>query len=165
MTSERAVISRRSMELAVALATAIFGAVVMWGSYEHDIGWSDSGPGSGYFPFRVGALIVLGSLFNIVMAWRRHADGAVPFVTAEQWRSVLRFGLPILGFVALSVLLGLYVATIIYLTFVMVVQGGYRLLFSLALAIAVAAAMRLIFPLWFKVPLLTGPLEAMLGWY
>jgi uncharacterized protein (DUF58 family) len=32
-------------------------------------------------------------------------------------------------------------------------------------ALAVAVAMRLIFPIWFQVPLLTGPLEAMLGLY
>ncbi len=34
-----------------------------------------------------------------------------------------------------------------------------------ALAVAVAVAMRLIFPIWFKVPLLTGPLEALIGLY
>jgi hypothetical protein len=47
----------------------------------------------------------------------------------------------------------------------MIFQGGYRPLFAVALAFAVAVAMRLIFPVWFKVPLLTGPLEALLGLY
>jgi hypothetical protein len=47
----------------------------------------------------------------------------------------------------------------------MVFQGGYRPLFAIGLALAVAVAMRLIFPVWFKVPLLTGPLEALLGLY
>ena len=45
----------------------------------------------------------------------------------------------------------------------MVFQGGYRPLFAIGLALAVAVVMRLIFPIWFKVPLLTGPLEALLG--
>jgi hypothetical protein len=48
---------------------------------------------------------------------------------------------------------------------VMVFQGGYRPLFALALGLGVAVVMRLVFPMWFKVPLLTGPLEAMLGLY
>jgi hypothetical protein len=38
-------------------------------------------------------------------------------------------------------------------------------LFALVVGLAVAVVMRLIFPMWFKVPLLTGPLEAMLGLY
>src|SRR5215208_852622 len=90
---------------------------------------------------------------------------AAPFVTTSQMRSVLAFGLPVVGFVTASVFLGLYVGTILYLVFVMIFQGGYRPLFSLALAFGVALAMRLIFPIWFKVPLLTGPLEALLGLY
>ena len=80
-------------------------------------------------------------------------------------RSVLAFGLPIIGFVVLSLVLGLYVATILYLASVMILQGSYRPLFAIGLALAVAVAMRLIFPIWFKVPLLTGPLEALLGLY
>ena len=47
----------------------------------------------------------------------------------------------------------------------MVFQGGYRPLSGAGARLAVAVAMRLIFPLWFKVPLLTGPLEAWLGLY
>jgi hypothetical protein len=47
----------------------------------------------------------------------------------------------------------------------MVFQGGYRPLFALPFALAVAVVMRLVFPMWFKVPLLTGPLEAWLKLY
>jgi hypothetical protein len=49
--------------------------------------------------------------------------------------------------------------------FTMVFQGGYRLPFAIAVALGVALAMRVIFPIWFQVPLLTGPLEAWLGLY
>ena len=52
--------------MATALATGAVGAAVMWGAAEHDIGWGDSGPASGYFPFRIGILIVLASLVNLV---------------------------------------------------------------------------------------------------
>lgn len=151
------------MEIATALATGLIGVLAIVGAYEHDIGWGDSGPGSGYFPFRIGILLVLASLANGVIALRRRSLAAAPFVTREQMRSVLSFGLPVVGFVLASVVLGLYVATILYLAAVMMFQGGYKPLFSMALALGVAVAMRLIFPIWFKVPLLTGPIEAWLG--
>ena len=165
MSDEPALVTRRTMETVTAVATAGIGALVMWGAYEHDIGWGDSGPGSGYFPFRIGVLLVLASLANLISALRRRAADDPPFVTAAQMRNVVSFALPMVGFVFLSVFLGLYVATVLYLAGVMVFQGGYKPLFSLALALGVAIAMRLIFPMWFKVPLLTGPLEAMLGLY
>jgi hypothetical protein len=165
VTNERAILSRKSMEVATALATGAVGGLVIWGAAEHDIGWGDSGPASGYFPFRIGVLIVLGSLANLIIALRKPGLAGEPFITTAQLRSVLAFGLPIVGFVILAVFLGLYVAAILYLVFVMTFQGGYRLVFSLALALAVAVAMRLIFPIWFKVPLLTGPLEALVGLY
>jgi hypothetical protein len=163
--TERVLVSRNTMELAAALATAAIGGAVMWGSVEHDIGWGDSGPAAGYFPFRIGALIVLGSLANLFAALRQRGADASVFVTTVQAHRVLAFSLPMLGFVLVSVFLGLYVATVLYLVFTMVFQGGYRPLFAVAVALAVAVAMRLIFPIWFGVPLLTGPLEALLGIY
>ena len=153
------------MEIATALATCGLGVAVMWGAIEHDIGWGDSGPAAGYFPFRIGVLIVLGSLANFVLAiWRRSEERSV-FLTRERGKRVLSFALPILAFVIISLWLGLYVGAILYLFFVMVFQGGYGPLVALGVALAVAVVMRLIFPMWFKVPLLTGPLEAMLGLY
>jgi hypothetical protein len=163
--TERALVSRTTMEIATALATCGLGVAVMWGAIEHDIGWGDSGPAAGYFPFRIGVLIVLGSLANFVLAiWRRSEERSV-FLTRERGKRVLSFALPILAFVIISLWLGLYVGAILYLFFVMVFQGGYGPLVALGVALAVAVVMRLIFPMWFKVPLLTGPLEAMLGLY
>src|SRR5688572_18414399 len=73
--TQRALVSRTTMEVATALATAAIGAAVLWGSVEHDIGWGDSGPAAGYFPFRIGALIMLASLVNIGVAlWHRRTD-------------------------------------------------------------------------------------------
>jgi hypothetical protein len=163
--TERALVSRKAMEAATALATAAVGAAVIWGAVEHDIGWDDSGPGAGYFPFRIGLLIVLASLANLTLAlWRGRTEPSA-FLTREQFVRVLSFGLPIVAFVAVSIFLGLYVATVLYLFGVMVFQGGYRPLVALAFGVAVAVVMRLVFPMWFKVPLLTGPLEAWLRLY
>jgi hypothetical protein len=163
--TERALISRNSMEVATALATGAIGAAVMWGSIEHEIGWGDAGPAPGYFPFRIGVLIVLASIANLIGALRQRGTDTSAFMTNVHAHRVLSFTLPMAAFVLVSVFLGLYVATVLYLVFTMVFQGGYRLPFALAVALGVAVAMRLIFPVWFGVPLLTGPLEALLGIY
>jgi hypothetical protein len=163
--TERVLVSRSTMEIATALATGALGAAVMWGAVEHEIGWGDSGPAAGYFPFRIGVLIVLGSLANLVLAFvGRRRDGAV-FLTREQGKRVLSFAVPLVAFVIVSLWLGLYLGAFLYLFFTMVFQGGYRPTVALAVALATAVVMRLVFPVWFKVPLLTGPLEAMLGLY
>jgi hypothetical protein len=163
--TERTLVSRTTMEVATALATAALGGAVMWGAVEHDIGWGDSGPAAGYFPFRIGVLIVLGSVANLVLAVVRGRSDRSVFLSREQGKRVLSFAVPLVAFVVVSLWLGLYVGAVLYLFFVMVFQGGYRPLFAIAVGLAVAAVMRLVFPMWFKVPLLTGPLEAMLGLY
>src|SRR3712207_9213848 len=86
--TERALVSRTTMEIATALATCAVGAAVMWGAVEHDVGWGDSGPAAGYFPFRIGVLIVLGSLANLVLGfWWRRQDRSV-FLTRSEERRV-----------------------------------------------------------------------------
>jgi len=58
---------RRTVEIATAVAVALTGAVVAAESLTHDIGWNETGPGSGYFPFRVGLLLIAASLLR---AWQ-----------------------------------------------------------------------------------------------
>ena len=52
------VASRRTLEIWTAAAAGLAGAVVTIETLSHDIGWNENGPGSGYFPFRVGLLLV-----------------------------------------------------------------------------------------------------------
>ena len=53
-------VSRRSMETAMALLTGAFGAAVVVSSRENGIGWSDAGVDAGTFPFIVGLIISAG---------------------------------------------------------------------------------------------------------
>ena len=69
----------------------------------------------------------------------------------------------LLLFVGASVWLGFYVATVLYLAGVMRLQGRYRWRTALAVAVGSAAFFYLVLEVWFKVPLLKGPLEAALG--
>ena len=81
----------------------------------------------------------------------------------EGGRRVLRFGLPVLGMVAVAQWLGLYVAMALYLLVAIRWTGGRRLTTALAVAAGVTLASYVVFEKWFGVPLLKGPLETLLG--
>src|SRR5258708_33974607 len=62
-------VSRRSLETATALLTVAFGAAVVVSSYGNGIGWSSAGVDPGTFPFLVGLIILIGSIFNLARGW------------------------------------------------------------------------------------------------
>lgn len=154
-------LTRRAVEIAFAGAIALFGAVVAWGATEYGVGWSPSGPEPGTFPFYIGALVALASLANMVMAARNGVGAA--FITSEQARRIAAFIGPIFVFVVLSLLLGLYVATALYIGAVMRVQGRYPAWHALLVAMGLPLALYLLLEKGFRVPLLKGPLEALIG--
>lgn len=153
-------VSHRIVETGFALGTALFGAVIAWGATEFGTGWSASGPEPGTFPFYIGCLIVAASLGNFVMALQLPQ---VAFIDAAQLRRIAGFVLPILGFVILALVLGLYVATAIYMFAVMTVQGRYPLWHAGIVAAGLPVFLFLLLEKAFQVPLLKGPLEAALG--
>jgi Tripartite tricarboxylate transporter TctB family len=156
-------ISRASAEVAFASFTAAFGAVIAWGATEFGVGWSPSGPQPGTFPFYIGSLVALASLANLALALRKATADVAPFITADQGKAVLRFVLPMVGFVMLSLWLGLYVATALYMFGVMRFQGRYPLWHAGLVAIGLPVALFLLLEKGFRVSLLKGPLEAALG--
>ncbi len=156
-------LSRFTVELAVGLATAAIGAIVTVGALEFGTGWGDAGPQPGYFPFYIGGIVVLASCAVIAEALvNRERLRATAFLRHEQALRILAFFGPMVAFVVLAALFGLYVALVIYLTTTMVVHGRYRLWRALAVSIGSAVIFFLVFEVWFKVPLLKGPLEALL---
>jgi Tripartite tricarboxylate transporter TctB family len=157
------VISRASAEVGFAGFTAAFGAMIAWGATEFGVGWSPSGPQPGTFPFYIGCIVTLASLANLALALRKVSTGEQPFITADQGKAVLRFILPMIGFVVLSLWLGLYVATAIYMFGVMRFQGRYPLWHSGLVAIGLPLALFFLLEKGFRVSLLKGPLEAALG--
>lgn len=154
--------SRFAAEIAVAVATALAGVATIFGALDFGIGWDRSGPQPGAFPFYVGLIIVAASLGNLVNALRK-CDRSATFIDGVQARRVAAFLGPVVLFVITAVWLGLYVATALYLGAVMRLQGGYRLVTSVAVAIATSVFFYIVLEVWFRVPLLKGPIEAALG--
>lgn len=162
---EQAVVSRFTMEIVTALVTLVFGLVVIAGGVEYEHGWDASGPKPGYFPFYIGILIVIGGVGVLAQTLLGRTRITQAFVTRVQARRVSAFVLPVIGFVVLANVLGLYVATAIYLCAVMVLQGGYRLPVALLTSVAMTVFFFFVFDRWFKVQLLKGPVESWLGIY
>jgi Tripartite tricarboxylate transporter TctB family len=158
-------ISRFQAEVATSLMTAGLGLTAVAGALEFGIGWGDAGPEAGAFPFYIGLLIIAASIGTIIQTTIGRQGLQSIFLDKEQAKRVGAFFMPILVFVPVALLLGLYVATALYLTFVMCVQGGYRLIVSAASGLAAAIIFYLVLEVAFQVPLLKGPLEAALGLY
>lgn len=163
-TTSGVLLSRFTMEVATALFTGLLGAIVCYGSLEFGIGWGDAGPEPGYFPFYVGLIIIVASAINLLATFLRHEhDAAEEFLTGEQGRRILSFFIPMVLFVLLSSYLGFYTAMVLYLFGVMVYQGGYHIGKAAIVSIATALVNYALFEIWFQVPLLKGPVEALLG--
>ena len=154
---------RRTLEISTALVLAGAGGIVAAESLTHDIGWNDNGPGPGYFPFRVGLLLIAAAFVLAVQGLRVARD--VPFVTREALRRSGSVFLPTFLLVAAMFVLGCYVPSALYLAWMMQRHGGYRLHTALAAGVAIMAVFFLIFDLWFRVPLAKGPIEAAFGVY
>ena len=159
------VIKRIHMEILVACLTAIAGVVVAGGSLELGVGWTDSGPDAGYFPFYVGLLLAAAGFANAVWTVIVHRGGAEVFLEQEQAMRLLGFFLPMVAFVAVTLVLGLYVGAALYLFYVAWRQGKYNPLWAAALGVGFAVFLFVVFDVLFKVPLLKGPLEAFLKIY
>lgn len=160
------VISNRAMEIVVALALMGVAAVVMIDSYRLGAGWERTvGPQSGYFPFYV-ALILFGvsgvTLLQHVFVRRRDGEGS--FIARHELMLVLQVLIPMTIFVVLTIYIGIYISTFLFIGFFMLWLGKYRYHTALAVALGVPVVLFVLFEIWFLVPLPKGPLEAWLGY-
>lgn len=151
------------MELAAATAIGALGAVVAASAATHHIGWNELGPQPGYFPFRLGVLLMASGAFLFLQGLRMQAGAR--FVGVEEFRRVMSVFVPTAALAAAMPILGCYVPMAIYLAFMMRVHGHYGWSRTAVTSIAVTIAFYLVFELWFLVPLAKGPLEEAFGIY
>lgn len=167
-----ALVGTRWVELGLTLFTTLIGVVVMFGSVEQGIGWGDSGPEPGYFPFYIGLLLSAASLGNGVLTLMRWKALGTAFVSRTAFRQVLSVFIPIALFVGAMPFVGIYLSSACFIAWFMWSDKARATPYS-ALKIAVISlgavlASYLIFALWFKVPLDAGPLGdwiALIGRY
>jgi hypothetical protein len=153
--------SHRSVEIGVALFTALLGAITVFGSLKAGITWGAEGPRSGFFPFYVGLFILASSAINLLQAYGEKDAGL--FAEWSQLRQVLAVVIPTAVYVVVIPYSGIYIASAILIALFMLWLGKYRVPLTLAIAIGVPVAFYFMFEKWFLVPLPKGPIEDWLG--
>ena len=161
-TPEPSAASTRTLEIVTAIFFLAVGSVVMWDSYRIGAGWGADGPQSGYFPFYIGLLMNVASVANLLLAFK--LSSAESFVSKPQLKLVMAIFLPCLVYVAVMQWLGLYVASFVFIVAFMRWQGKFGWLKSVLTSVIVVVVLFVMFEIWFKVPLIKGPLEAALGY-
>jgi putative tricarboxylic transport membrane protein len=159
------IIETRWVELVTGLVIVALGALVIVDSIRVGIGWAEDGPRSGYFPNIIGWILAACGAWtagHTLYRWQR-LKGDV-FVTIADVKPVLTMLLPTIGYVVLIWLIGIYVASAIYIAGFMLFQGKYGWLPTLLVSVGVPLAIFVLFEIWFLVPLPKGPLEHLLGY-
>jgi hypothetical protein len=153
---ERTGVPTFAVEAGVAALVLLLGLTVLFGSRKLGSGWTSDGPGAGYFPFYIGLILCIsgvGVLYQSLLGKKRNTD---IFVDGEQIRRVLAVLIPAAVFVLAIQLVGMYIASAIYIAGFMVILGKYNKAKSIALGLAIAIVFFLMFEVWFKVPLHKG---------
>lgn len=152
-------ISVRTMEIVVAVAIFVLGAIVVFDSYRLGSKWGTDGPQSGYFPFYIGILLCFSSLGTLAQAFLKKDAVREVFVDWEPLKLVFTVLIPALVYVVFVQYIGIYVASAIYIAVFMVWLGKYSWVKSAVIAVVVNVIFFLMFEVWFKVPLFKGDLD------
>jgi len=163
-TNQDSVISVRMMDIVTSIAFLALGLTVMIGSLKLGASWGVDGPEAGYFPFYISLIIMLSSavtLYQVAVVNKNKKTES--FVDREPSRQVMAVLLPAIVFVLGVQLIGIYVASAIYIAIFMVWLGKYPIWKAIVVSLGVSAALYLMFEFWFQVPLPHGswfnPLE------
>jgi Tripartite tricarboxylate transporter TctB family len=155
----RPVASNATVDAVVAAVLVVIGIVVMVEARRLGAGWSSDGPGAGYFPFYIGLILAVCGAAIFVQSIRARASGSEVFVDSVQLKRVTSVLLPSVVYVGAIMLLGLYVASALFIALFMIVLGKYPVLKSVVIGVAVNALFFMMFEVWFKVPLYKGALN------
>lgn len=156
-TGARTGVATNIVEAVVALIIFVVGVVVVFTAIELGHRWTpDEGPGSGYFPFYIGLIIAISSAAIFIQAVFGKSKNKEIFVDSEQLKRVLQILIPAIFYVIVVQMLGLYVASFIYITLFMIFLGKNSPIKSLIIAFCVNALFFAMFEVWFKVPLFKG---------
>jgi len=157
--------SMRGADLMVAAIILAIGVVVGFDAIRLGYGWGMEGPKAGFFPFILALIIVGGSLVIIRQAiqGKGTAKASKPLVPREAVKPVLVVLIPAILMVALTEIVGLYIAAIIYLTVYIRWVGRFSWLTTVLIGILVPVSFYIVFDKIFLIPMPQGMFGARLG--
>jgi putative tricarboxylic transport membrane protein len=151
-------------EAFVAIGIFFIGVVMMIDGTRVGSGWAFDGPMAGYFPFRTGGILCISSLVVLLRTvWGKHRNDKI-FVTWERFKLVLKVLVPTVLYVLVTHLVGIYVASALFIAAFMRMNDGFSWLKITLIIVCVSVTLFLMFEVWFLVPLPKGPLESLFGY-
>src|ERR1700756_2728299 len=159
-----AVTSSRSVEIVVSLALLALALILGYDNWRTGIGWDETGPEPGYFPFYLAVILSAASLYGLLAALFSARAASETFVTQAQLRRVMAVFVPTFLFCLVTQFLGLYVASFLLIAGFMRLVGKIALWKSVLTAVLFTAAMFVTFDIAFDVIMPKGPLEAAFGY-
>ncbi|HSF47462.1 MAG TPA: tripartite tricarboxylate transporter TctB family protein [Burkholderiales bacterium] len=148
--------SMMAIEAIVALLILLFGATIVFDSVSIGYRWAEDGPQAGYFPFYIGVIICIAAAITLYQALFGSLRSKEIFVEWGQLKDVLSVLIPAAIYVFGIQVIGIYIASAIYIALFMMLLGKYSLIKGLATGIGVAAVFFTLFEIWFKLPLYKG---------
>ena len=109
----------------IGAITVVGGALIMKESYRLSIAMTSNGPGPGFWPFILGALMVLVAailFINTFINRKEFSQKLIPLTKSGNVRAYITMGVTAV-YCALFDVLGFYLATILYLPAIMVILG------------------------------------------
>jgi hypothetical protein len=102
-------------------------------------------------------------IVQTLLTWKQD-DGKEVFAEKHEFNLMLLMFIPTAVFVAAIFVLGIYVASLIFVAAFMVWQGKYSYFKSITVGLGISAALFLLFEIWFSLPLPKGLIETWLGY-
>ncbi|MDH5539461.1 MAG: tripartite tricarboxylate transporter TctB family protein [Rhizobacter sp.] len=152
----RPLATNATIDAIVAGVLLVIGLVVMYEARRLGASWTTDGPGSGYFPFYIALIICIGSVGILYQSLFSKSRDTGVFVDSVQLKRVASVLLPSCLYAAVIMVLGLYLASAIFIALFMIVLGKYPVAKSIMLGVVINALFFLMFEVWFKVPLFKG---------
>ena len=151
-------VSTRTMDIVVALLLMGVAAVVISDSLRVGMGWQENeGPRAGYFPFYIGVILPVSSAVNLLRTVFDRKGATQTFTTRPALLQVLAVLIPLAIYVVAVAIIGIYIASTVYMALFMWHFGKYPIWRGALIGFAISAAFFLMFEIWFLVPLPKGP--------
>jgi hypothetical protein len=157
--AERTGVPTFAVEAGVAALVLLAGLVVLFGSRKLGSGWTTDGPGAGYFPFYIGIILCISGLGTLYQSLFGKARNMEIFVDGEQIKRVLVVLIPAAVYVVAIQLVGMYIASAVYIAGFMIILGKFSRVKSVITALVISVLFFYMFEVWFKVPLHKGVLN------
>jgi putative tricarboxylic transport membrane protein len=148
----------RRANIIVALILMLVGLIVLADAIRLGFGWGIGGPEPGFFPFLMGLGVVICTFFLVlknVRIYKKDGPGK-RLILSGGLTQILWVLIPAAGMVLLTELIGLHLATVLYLAFSMGVVGKMRWPTVLIVSILVPLAFFIVFDKFFLIPLPEG---------